>query len=295
MSVKATSEHFLAQVDRLIDWAPLSSLIQAIGIRAGTDAPRAAAKMLLLARWYGLDEAALLLACQDRISFRRFLGLSLTDADEDARLAAAFRHQFTHEPMESQNLIHAIEAQLLANGYAIRPGMWAEATVVRIAPDREHAPAGMSETALFQPGELADLLKYGESLFVRGGAKVATKPPYPTGPAELTPPPQRDIAPLQAVIEWPWGATTELAERINIGREVGFSHFAPELEPYLHVSRRHADMTPCPEGVWVRDLRSRNGTFVNGEELPKGQAYLVDTDARIRFGPYCVALLKLKH
>jgi hypothetical protein len=34
-------------------------------------------------------------------------------------------------------------------------------------------------------------------------------------------------------------------------------------------------------------LKSRNGTFVNNDELPKGQAYLVDSDATIRFGPHC--------
>ena len=46
--------------------------------------------------------------------------------------------------------------------------------------------------------------------------------------------------------------------------------------------------------VKLRDLRSRNGTFVNDEELPKGQAYLVDADARVRFGPHCVVQLRLK-
>ena len=48
------------------------------------------------------------------------------------------------------------------------------------------------------------------------------------------------------------------------------------------------------EGVWVRDLHSRNGTFVDDERLPPGQGFLVDTDARIRFGPYCAVMFKLK-
>ena len=42
-------------------------------------------------------------------------------------------------------------------------------------------------------------------------------------------------------------------------------------------------LTVCPEGLWVRDLGSRNGTFVDEEALPDGQACLVDSDARIRF------------
>ena len=39
--------------------------------------------MLLLARWYGLAETALLEACQDRLSFRKFLGLPLEDDGAD--------------------------------------------------------------------------------------------------------------------------------------------------------------------------------------------------------------------
>jgi hypothetical protein len=291
MSVNATSEHFLAQVERLVDWAPLASLIAAVGCRLDADVPMTAVKLRLLARWYGLDGALLLEACQDRISFRRFLGLPFDDGDTAAATLAAALRQQTQAPLEMQQLVDAVEAQLLGQGYAVRPGGSAEAAIVRVSPPQP----GTSETAFFQPGELADLLRQGESLLARGGAKVATTPPYQAGPVELTPPPQREIAPLQAVIEWPWGTTTELTQRVTVGREVGFSQFAPELEPYLHVSRRHAELMPCPEGVWLRDLRSRNGTFVNGDEIPKGQAYLVDTDARIRFGPYCVAQLRLKH
>lgn len=299
MSTKANSEHFLAQVDRLIDWARLAPLLQVISARVQGDAPPAAARMLLLAHWYGMSEGALLEACQDRLSFRRFLGLPPANGADGARLAEVF--QATHAAVETQNLIHAIEAQLLARGFAIKPGMSAEAQVVAVPAGPIAAGTGpavenraLHETTFFQPGEIADLLKQGESVLVRGGARASTSPSYNTGSLALVPLAELETAPLQAVIEWPWGVTTELTERLNIGRDHPFCPFAGELYPYTHVSRRHAELTACSEGVWVRDLRSRNGTFVNDEELPKGQAYLVDTDARIRFGPYCVVLLKLK-
>jgi IS5 family transposase len=332
MSNNATSEHFLVQVDRLVDWAPLGPLIDAIGARVQAEVPPATVKMLLLSRWYGMSEAALLEACQDRISFRRFLGLPLSDTSKDARLAEAFRRHATRAPVEAQNLIHAIEAQLLAKGFSIRSGMWAEAAVVRTASAKGEESTSLTEstlfqpgeivnpmkkgeaavqptslnsepeypvlsdTTLFQPGEIADLIKKGEAAMVRGGAMMAvtTNPPYNTGSVTLTPPVGTASVPVHAVIEWPWGDTTQITERLNIGRQVGFSPLASELHSYTHVSRKHAELMVCPEGVWVRDLHSRNGTFVDDERLPPGQGFLVDTDARIRFGPYCAVMFKLK-
>ena len=305
MSGKAISEHFLAQVGRLIDWPRLDPLINAIADRIHTEVPTAAAKMLLIARWYGLSDPALLEACQDRLSFRRFLDLPVEDDGfTDARLAEIYR-QATQAPIEGQNLIHAVEAQLLASGFSIRPGLAVEAAVVPVSdmlPDDESgatSPADFQrllETAFFQPGEMADLLKQGESALVRGGARVAsrTNPPQWSGPAELLPLPERDAPPVQAIVEWPWGFSMDLTDRLKIGRDHQFCIFASELQPYLHVSRKHAELTPCPEGVWVRDLKSRNGTYVNEEEVPKGQAYLVDSDATLRFGPHCVLLLKIR-
>jgi len=304
MSGKAISEHFLAQVGRLIDWPRLDPLIHAIADRIRTEVPAAAAKMLLIARWYGLSDSALLEACQDRLSFRRFLDLPAEDDGfTDARLAEIYR-QVTQAPIEGQNLIHAVEAQLLAGGFSIRPGLAVDAAVVPVSdslPDEELGATGpadfqqLLETAFFQPDEIADLLKQGESAFVRGGARVAssTNPPHRSAPAELLPVPEFDTPPVQAIVEWPWGFSMDLTARLKIGRDHHFCIFAVELQPYLHVSRKHAELTPCAEGVWVRDLKSRNGTFVNDEEIPKGQAYLVDSDATLRFGPHCVLLLKI--
>ena len=309
MSSKTAAENFLAQVNRLIDWSRLDPLIQAIADRLRAEVPAAAVKMMLLARWYSLAEGALLEACQDRLSFRKFLDLPLDDDGAgDARLADIYRRQVAQAPLEAQNVIHAIEAQLLASGFSIRPGLAAEATVVPVSdwqPANLRPVSGATtpgdfqqllETTFFQPGEMADLLKQGESAFVRGGARVAISTPRPqrVPPAELLPLPAVATPPFNAVVEWPWGFSTNLTDRLKIGRDYRFCMFASELQPYLHVSRKHAELEPCPEGVWIRDLRSRNGTFVNDEEIPKGQAYLIDSDSTVRFGPHCVLQVKIK-
>ncbi len=294
MSNNATSEHFLAQVERLLDWTALAPMMRAISVRVRADVPLAALKMLLLARWYGMNEAALLEACQDRISFRRFLGLPATDSRDDARQADAFRRNVAQAPMETQSLIHAIEAQLLSKGYAIKPGMSADAAVVALSSDAVLANSSAGETAFFHPGEMAKMRREGEAAGARGGEMMGANPPSLAPADAAQSQAQREPEPAApATVEWPWGATTALEERLNIGREFGFSPVANELQSYRHISRRHAELLVCGAGVWVRDLHSHNRTFVNDQEVPSGQAYLVDSDSRIRFGPNLVILLKL--
>ena len=291
MSNSVTSEHFLSQIDRLVDWAAVAPLMRAISVRVHADVPMAALKMLLLARWYGMSERALLEACHDRLSFRRFLELQPTDTRDDARNIEAYRRNIKQAPLEAQNLIHAIETQLLIKGYAVKPGMSAE-------PEVETTPAGAmaadeggtSETVFFPPVDLSQLRQPDERV-ARGDAAAPVDTPAPSASAA----PAGTAGPLKARIEWPWGATTMLDERLNIGREFGFCPFAQELQPYRHLSRRHAELQSCDSGIWVRDLHSHNRTFVNDEEVPPGQAYLVDSDSRIRFGPNFVALLKFEH
>jgi len=60
------------------------------------------------------------------------------------------------------------------------------------------------------------------------------------------------------------------AEPLEIGRD---SDLGLELGSDDLVSRRHARVTPTTGGVVVEDLGSRNGTFVNGDEI-HSPAYL---------------------
>src|SRR5690606_21290719 len=53
------------------------------------------------------------------------------------------------------------------------------------------------------------------------------------------------------------------------------------------VSRRHAELTLVPEGVAVRDLGRRNGTFYAGQRIEK---MVVALGSRIHLGPVDVAI-----
>lgn len=294
MSAKARSEHFLLKIDRLIDWEPLAALMQPPHGAAHAAPAQPVVKMLLLARWYCMSETALLEACQDRVSFRRFLDLPLTDYGGDDALRDAYRRQTLLAPMESQELVQAIEAQLLAAGLSIRPGKWAEAVVQPLPNAPAETQAGLAETAIFGAGELKALAKRGKGRAGRGKQRsVADAFAADADAPELPPPPALEGGAVRASVRWPWGDTTPIDPALIVGRDPAACAQAARLAAFPHVSRKHAELTACPVGVWVRDLRSHNGTFVNEEKLSKGNAFLVDADAQLRFGPYCIVQLKL--
>jgi hypothetical protein len=98
---------------------------------------------------------------------------------------------------------------------------------------------------------------------------------------------------VRAQVEWPWGQRSDITDTLQVGRDYGFSPFARELTPYTHVSRRHAELLVHGDSVWVKDLGSRNGTYVNNDAVPSGQAFLIDNDAIIRFGPLLAVTIKI--
>jgi hypothetical protein len=99
--------------------------------------------------------------------------------------------------------------------------------------------------------------------------------------------------PIRAQVEWPWGQISDLTELLPIGRDYEYSPLARELTPYTHVSRRHAELFVHGDSVWIKDLGSRNGTFVNNEEVQKGQVFLIDNDSIVRFGPLLAVSVKI--
>ena len=89
---------FLDEIDRLIDWKPLEKLLrkklQRVVNAVGNPAypPLPMFKILLLQRWYNLSDVAAEESLYDRLSFVRFVGLSL-DHDEvpDSSTICRFR------------------------------------------------------------------------------------------------------------------------------------------------------------------------------------------------------------
>src|SRR5918996_1771812 len=68
------------------------------------------------------------------------------------------------------------------------------------------------------------------------------------------------------IVEGPEAGRTILVENeaVELGREDGLD---VQLAQDELVSRRHVRITPSAGGVLVEDLGSRNGTFVDGDEI----------------------------
>ncbi|WP_146059082.1 FHA domain-containing protein [Actinomadura rubteroloni] len=82
-------------------------------------------------------------------------------------------------------------------------------------------------------------------------------------------------------VQFPSGDVKVAAgQHLVLGRDAGQSPVANTFTQYDNVSRRHSTVWLDPSGTaWVRDEGSTNGTFVNGERLPRGvEAPLRDGD-----------------
>lgn len=108
--------------------------------------------------------------------------------------------------------------------------------------------------------------------------------------------PMEDAQPgaaLRARIRWPWNEETEVGERLLVGRDAPTPpNLAARLErEYSNVSRRHAELLVDQDSLWIVDLGSTNGTFVNETRLTPNQRLRLVNGARLRFAADLTALV----
>ncbi len=95
-------------------------------------------------------------------------------------------------------------------------------------------------------------------------------------PAPATP--RRQLLVLQSTA-LQVGGTVEVATPTRVGRG---AENAIRLDGDDFVSSRHAVLEPRPDGLWVEDLGSTNGTFVNGARVTS--ARLLQAGDIVRIG-----------
>lgn len=125
----------LAQIDGLIDWSAIDGLLRPLrGGRMGRPPYPVLAlfKALLLQRWHDLSDEALEDALADRLSFRRFAGLSLEDAVPDASTLCRFRTDMAAAGLGEA--VFAAVGQCLGNkGLIVRQGTLIDASLIAAA------------------------------------------------------------------------------------------------------------------------------------------------------------------
>lgn len=142
----------LEEFSRQLDWEALETILSGLraGKRGGPPFPALLMfKALLLQQWYGLSDPGLEQALSDRMSFRRFVGLSADQAAPDHSTLWRFRQALAAQGLD-RAAFEAVNAQLDGAGLIVRQGTLIDASLVAAAsrppkkPKPEEIEAGAS-------------------------------------------------------------------------------------------------------------------------------------------------------
>ncbi len=147
--ISAPAGCILDELDAMLDWAPVAALL---GKRGGAGPGNSSypsevlLRCLLLGMWHGLSDPALETAIADRISFRRFAGLSLHDRTPDHSTLWRFRQELARDGLIEQ-VFAEIGRQLEAKELVLKRGTLIDASLVAARANPPRKPrAGASET-----------------------------------------------------------------------------------------------------------------------------------------------------
>lgn len=130
----------LDRINELVDWSRLAVVVKNIHDSAeGRPGfpPLVLVKALLLAQWYSLSDPQLEEALLDRISFRRFVGLTWEDPTPDEVTLWRFRQELgKHE--RHQRLMKALERQFEEKNLILKHGTLLDATIVKAQAAEPH-------------------------------------------------------------------------------------------------------------------------------------------------------------
>lgn len=149
----APANDFLDRLDALVDWQPIRTALEAM-FTATTgrlpQPPLVVFKMLLLQNCYGLSDPQCEAQVRDRLSWRKFTGLSFSDPVPDETTLVRFRQRLVAHGLH-QRLLALVNQQLAAHGLIVREVTLVDATLVQAArrSPNKHAPGGGDPDADF--------------------------------------------------------------------------------------------------------------------------------------------------
>jgi transposase, IS5 family len=127
----------LDELTKLIDWMAIDRTLEVISCAAkGEPAwpPLSLFKAMLLSIWYDLSDVKLAEALDDRASFRRFCGFSVSEPTPERTAFVRFRRALIVHELDKV-LFDAITDQLKAKAIRVKTGTLVDATIIASASD----------------------------------------------------------------------------------------------------------------------------------------------------------------
>lgn len=140
---------FFTQINNLIDWSEIETLIKAYYNKGFSVAGRPSYcglllfKMCLLQTWYRLSDYEVEEKVNDSLSFMQFVGLQLEDEVPDHSVISRFRSELTKKEA-FEKIFEQINAQLESKGLIVKTGAIVDATVT----DSPRKPRGKTTYAV---------------------------------------------------------------------------------------------------------------------------------------------------
>lgn len=124
---------FLEKLEELVDFGIMGSQLETLYPSHGRPghAPLVLFKMLLLEHIYHLSDPQCEAQCEDRLSFRKFIGLSLDAQVPDETALVRFRKRLRESALGEQGLLDQINEQLCAKGLILKRVTLVDASLVK--------------------------------------------------------------------------------------------------------------------------------------------------------------------
>lgn len=151
LSRRKIKEDFFHQINLLVDWRLISNIINKHYQKGVSVTGRPSYeglllfKVCLLQTWYGLSDYEVEDQVNDRISFSRFVGLSMDDTCPDHSVISRFRTAMT-EKNAYEKVFKALNKQLEKHKIIVKTGAIVDASVT----DSPRKPKGKAEYAVVE-------------------------------------------------------------------------------------------------------------------------------------------------
>src|SRR4051794_13253698 len=284
---------WLERLDAAIDWADLEAIVA--GIYASREGGLAYplltyVKLLLLQQWYGLSDEGLEAAVDDRLSFRRFAGIPLSESVPDHSSVWRFRGQLARRGL-AERLLAEVNRQLDTKGLIVRRGTLIDATILEAAVRPPASDAG--EVSPRDP-QAGGTKKNGRSRVGYEAHAAADEGSGIVREAVMTPADVHDSVPADDLVRGDEEAVYADKAYDSEARRAGLR--ARGIEPrIMHKARRDRPLRPCQVAFnkAVAPIRAGGerlfGTVKRGYGYPRGR-YLGLARNDVQLQAMCAAI-----